>query len=573
MAAAISPQGEALAGAASREPMGWHAIDWHQAHRNVRRLQARIVKATQEGRWGKVKALQHLLTHSFSGKALAVRRVTENQGKRTPGVDGITWNTPDQKATAIHRLRQRGYRPQPLKRVHIPKSNGKLRPLSIPVMACRAMQALYLLALEPIAETLADPNSYGFRPERSPADAIEQCFKSLAKRTSPQWILEGDIRACFDTLSHDWLLARIPLDKAMLQKWLKAGYMENHCLKPTEEGAPQGGIISPVIANLALDGLERCLLERFPKTTIAGRRAKVNLIRFADDFVVTGSSKELLEDEIKPLIVGFMRERGLELSQEKTTVTHIETGFDFLGQHLRKYRCGRRWKLLIKPAPKKVHEVLRTVRSILNEHKQLPAGNLILLLNRVIRGWTQYHRHVVSGKTFSSIDDAIYRALKRWVKRRHSNKPHEWIWRKYFKTVGGKNWVFFGEVSGREIHLLQAATVPIIRHEKVQAAANPFDPAWETYFEHRLDVKMQGNLRGRRHLLYLWKEQNGICPVCHQKITKLTGWHNHHLIWRSKGGPAVTGNRVLLHPTCHMQVHSQGLYVEKPRPSRGVRKT
>lgn len=373
----------------------------------------------------------------------------------------------------------------------------------------------------------------------------------------------------FDTLSHSWLLAHIPLDTAMLQKWLKAGYMEQRRLTPTEEGAPQGGVISPVLANLALDGLERCLLERFPKTTMAGRRAKVNLIRFADDFVVTGSSKELLEQEIKPLIEGFLRERGLELSPEKTTVTHIETGFDFLGQHLRKYRCGKRWKLLIKPAPKQVHELLTTVRGILNANKQLPAGNLILLLNRVIRGWTQYHRHVVSAEAFSSIDDAIYRALKRWVKRRHPNKSHEWIWRKYFKTVGGKNWVFFGEVSGKAVHLLQAASVPIVRHEKVRAEANPFDPAWETYFEHRLDVKMQGNLRGRRYLLYLWKEQNGLCPVCHQKITKLTGWHNHHLIWRSKGGPAVAGNRVLLHPTCHMQVHSQGLYVENPRPTQG----
>lgn len=569
MTAMTAPFGEPLAGAASREPTDWQAIDWHQAHRNVRRLQVRIVQATQDGRWGKVKALQRLLTHSFSGKALAVRRVTENQGKRTPGVDGITWDTPEQKATAITRLRQRSYRPQPLKRVYIPKKNGKLRPLGIPVMQCRAMQALYLLALEPVAETRADPNSYGFRSERSTADAIEQCFNALAKRASSQWVLEGDITSCFDRISHDWLLAHVPLEKGMLRKWLKAGFMEKHCLKPTDEGTPQGGIISPVLANLALDGLERALQRAFPRTK-DGRGPLVNFVRYADDFIVTGRSQELLEREVKPLIEQFMRERGLELSPEKTTVTHIETGFDFLGQNLRKYRCGQHWKLLIKPARKNVQEHLATVRGILKDNKQLPAGKLILLLNRVIRGWAQYHQHVVSKETFSSVDDAIYRALKRWVKRRHPRKSREWIWKKYFKTVAGDNWVFFGEVEGKEVHLFRATSVPIVRHKKVQAEANPFDPAWETYFERRLDVKMERSLRGRRFFLHLWKEQNGVCPVCHQKITKLTGWHNHHRIWRSKGGPDVAGNRVLLHPTCHMQVHSQGLYVEKPHPAKGV---
>jgi RNA-directed DNA polymerase len=220
----------------------WPAINWQSVHRNVRRLQARIVKAEQEGKPGKVQALQRLLTHSFSGKALAVRRVTENQGKRTPGVDQELWDTPQKKTTAINSLQQRGYHPRPLRRVYIPKSNGKMRPLGIPTMKDRAMQALYLLALAPLAEVRADPNSYGFRPERSTADAIDECFMVLSKRNSPQWVLEGDIKACFDRISHEWLVAHIPMDKVMLRKWLKAGYMEQGVRYATDAGTPHGGI-------------------------------------------------------------------------------------------------------------------------------------------------------------------------------------------------------------------------------------------------------------------------------------------------------------------------------------------
>jgi RNA-directed DNA polymerase len=236
---------EVSAGAASRERREWQAIEWHHAHQIVRRLQARIVKATQAGRWGKVQALQRLLTHAFSGKALAVKRVTENPGKRTPGVDGVLWDTPAKKATAIHTLRQRGYRPCPVRRVYIAKPNGKKRPLGIATLKDRAMQALYLLALEPIAETQADPNSYGFRPGRSPADAIGHLHQVLSLPTGAQWILEGDIRSCFDQISHDWLLTHIPMDKTILQQWLKAGFMDKAVLHATEAGVPQGAICTP----------------------------------------------------------------------------------------------------------------------------------------------------------------------------------------------------------------------------------------------------------------------------------------------------------------------------------------
>src|SRR5471030_1631575 len=242
-----------------------------------------MVKAVKAGRHNKAKALQCLLTHSFCGKALAVKRVTENKGKNIPGVDKVTWKTPAAKTNAIASLKRRDYSTLPLRRVMIPKKNSKkTRPLGIPVMKCRAMQALHLLALEPIAETTADLNSYGFRPKRSTADAGEQCFNSLANRTSAQWVLEADIRGCFDEISHEWMLANIPTDTTIFRKWLKAGYVYQNELFPTNAGTPQGGIISPVAMNMTLDGLEARLAEKFPKAKRTG--LKMNMVRYADEF-------------------------------------------------------------------------------------------------------------------------------------------------------------------------------------------------------------------------------------------------------------------------------------------------
>jgi RNA-directed DNA polymerase len=560
------------AGAASHSQIDWHNINWYAVNKNVRQLQARIVQAIQAGRWGKVKALQHLLTHSFSGKALAVRRVTENQGKKTPGVDQVIWNTPEKKTQAIYAMRQRGYHALPLRRVYINKSSGKgRRALHIPVMADRAMQALYLLAIDPIAETTGDPNSYGFRSERSTADAIGQCFNTLAHKHCAQWILKCDIRACFDKISHEWLLTHIPIEKTILKRWLKAGFIDKQALYPTEEGVPQGGIASPVIANLTLDGLERKLREKYPTNTNRARWAKVNMVRYGDDIIITGSSKELLENEIIPLVKQFIGERGLELSPEKTQIKHIESGFDFLGHNVRKYSG----KLLIKPSYKNVKSVLRKVREIMKANKQITAGNLVTRLNPIIRGWTNYYQHVVSKETFSKVDNEIFKALWQWAKRRHPKKTRWWIAEKYFRPIGAQKWAFFGNVINDDgtsptVWIVKSASVPIKRHIKIKGEANPYDPQWEVYFEERLGVKMATNLRGKWQLVNLWKEQRGICPICDQKITKVTGWHNHHIIWRTNGGKDRSNNRVLLHPECHRLVHSRKLDVVKPRSIRSV---
>jgi RNA-directed DNA polymerase len=466
----------------------WDQINWDEVTQEVTRLQARIVKAIQAGRWNKVQALQHLLTRSHSGKLLAVKRVTENAGKRTAGVDGKIWATPMSKLKASRSLTHRGYQPLPLRRVYIPKSNGKKRPLGIPTMLDRAMQALWLLALNPVAETTADPNSYGFRPRRSTADAIEQCFNALAKRDSATWVLEGDIRGCFDNISHDWLLKNVPMDVVVLRKWLHAGFLDKGVLFPTEAGTPQGGIASPVLANLALDGLEDAVHSALGRSKNARQPAKAHVVRYADDFIVTGANRELLEQQVKPAVEEFLAVRGLQLAPEKTSITHITQGFDFLGQNVRKY--GN--KLLIKPAFKSVKALCNKVSEVLGKNKAATQAQVIMLLNPILRGWAMYHRHVVAAATFSRIDHLVWTELWRWAKRRHPQKNARWIKARYFQRQGLRDWVFACRAPGakqtQQFVLLRASTIPIKRHTKVRSEANPFDPAWTEYFQRRSHV-------------------------------------------------------------------------------------
>jgi RNA-directed DNA polymerase len=458
----------------------------------------------------------------------------------------------------------------PLRRVWIPKSHSaKLPPLSIPSRRDRARQALYWLAVDPIADTTADRHSYGFRTERCMADALEQCRIVLSRKNSAPWMLEGDSQSCFDKISHTWLLAHGPMDRRLLRQWLRAGFIEKHVWHPTDTGTPQGGIIAPVLMKLTLDGLQQCLQRRFRRTK--ARNGMVNMVRWTDDFIITGSSKELLEHEGKPLVEAFLGVRGLTLSPEKTRSTHIDEGGDFLGQHLRQYRGT----YLAQPAKKNVKAFLETARALIKSHKQATAGHLILRLHPVIRGWAHSHRHSSSTRTFDKVDSAIFEALWGWAKRRHPNKRPSWVKRQSFGSMGHRHWVFQGDVVGaqgerKSYYLFKAAKMPIKRYTKLKADVNPYDPNWEEYFEHRLGVKMEANLRGRRQLLHLWKAQDGICVVCRQKITTLTGWHNHHIVWRSHGGSDGSENRVLLHPNYHRQVHSHGLTVVKPRPIQGV---
>ncbi|EAA0617925.1 TPA: group II intron reverse transcriptase/maturase [Shigella flexneri] len=527
----------------------WHTINWKRQYRTVRRLQTRIVKATQEKQWRRVKALQRLLTRSFAAKALAVRRVTENSGRKTPGIDGKTWSTPAEKWNAINNLRRNGYKPSPLKRIYIPKSNGKLRPLGIPTMKDRAMQALYLLALEPVAETTADRNSYGFRPHRSCADAIEQVFNNLNRKTSATWVLEGDIKGCFDNISHKWLLEHIPMDKRILRSWLNAGFMEKGRLFTTDAGTPQGAPCSPVLANMCLDGLETILTNRFGrKGTAKASKSKVNYVRYADDFIVTGISREILESEVKPLITAFMQERGLLLSEEKTTVTHINDGFDFLGQNVRKYKG----KLLIKPSKHNLKMFLNKIRATIEGNKTAKTDTLIKRLNPLIRGWTNYHQHVVAAETFRYVNFQLWKKIWRWCLRRHPSRGKRWIRRKYFdeswrlhsKDADGHRWVLY-----------KASTIPIRRHIKIKSEANPYAPEWESYFEKRQALIWLKSQNGRNRIVAIWRKQEKRCPICGQSFSQETGWDIHHIVRKTQGGSDNLDNLVMLHPNCHRQLH------------------
>lgn len=351
---------------------------------------------------------------------------------------------------------------------------------------------------------------------------------------------------------------------------MKAGYLDKNVFNRTEEGTPQGGIISPVLANFVLDKLETEPNNLFPVRK--KEQKQFNFVRYADDFIVTSRTKELLVTEAKPLIKNFLKERCLELSDEKTKITNIAEGFDFLGQNVRKYNG----KFLVKPSTKNIHSFIEKVRNTIRTNQSATAGNLMGLLNPIIRGWANYHRHSSSQRTYDKMDNAIFKALWQWSKRRHPNKNRWWIKNKYFTTQGDNRWVFFGQATDKEgkpkkLHLFRAAIVPIKRHIKVRGEANPYATEWETYFEQRIDVQMEANLQGYKRLLSLWFEQNGICPVCDEKITKITGWHSHHIIYRVHGGTDGNSNRVLLHPNCHRQVHSKGLEVVKPRSARSVK--
>lgn len=437
----------------------WNSIDWKAIKFRVNRLQTRIAKATQNENWNLVKRLMYLLTHSYSTKLLAVRIVTQNHGKRTAGVDGKLWTTASDKMQATLNLTDKHYHAHPLRRIYIPKpGKSTKRPLSISTMSDRAMQTLYALALQPVAETTADTRSFGFRLFKCAQDASIYAFRCLWEDTSSPWILEGDIKGCFDNISHSWLKNNIPIDRSILSQFLRSGFIFDDTFYHTDKGAPQGSPISPLLANMTLDGIENLLKERFPKM-------KVYFIRYSDDFLVITPSKDIA-DKVREIIHDFLAIRGLELSPEKTVITHIDDGFDFLGWNFRKYKG----KLLIKPSQKSIKSITQKLKTIVNKAKSWTQNELIKTLNPVIRGWANYHRHIVAKDTFSKLDSYLWEITWRWGKRRHPNKGHKWVANKYWTSEGTRNWIF----KTQESELLKFSDAQIRRHSLLKLDANPY---------------------------------------------------------------------------------------------------
>ena len=345
----------------------------------------------------------------------------------------------------------------------------------------RAQQACHLLALDPIAETEADEHSYGFRAKRGAHDAIGYVHHILRRKGSPQWILEADIKSCFDKISHKWLEDNVPMDSEVLKTWLKSGYMEGTKLFPSKEGTPQGGIASPTLANITLDGLEKMLKSKFGDKPGQKIRKKVHFCRYADDFIVTGESKELLKDHVWPAITEFLAERGLEMSNEKTHITHIAKGFDFLGQNTRKY--GE--KLLTKPSKKSFKSIKEKLKETISKHSGTVL-DLIYRINPIIQGWCNYHKHIVSRKIYESLDHYIFKLLWKWARRRHPNKGRKWVAKKYFLTSRSKKWVIAAKTKkGTWINQYLASSTQIRRHILIKGKANPYDEEWYSYFEKR----------------------------------------------------------------------------------------
>lgn len=500
------------------EPSDWNAIPWRHHEGNVRRLRQRIFKATRKQDWKTVRSLQRMMLRSWSNTLVSVRQVTQrNAGRCTAGVDGqvaLTAQARMKLAEQLHR-HAKPWTPHPVKRVYIPKANGKLRGLGIPVIADRAQQARVRNALEPEWEARFEPRSYGFRPGRSCHDAIATIFNTLRGRKARRlWILDADLAGAFDHINHDQLLANIGLFPAreMIRRWLVAGVIENGCFAPTGEGAPQGGVISPLLMNVALHGMEPAAEIRYRRcgdSAVETESGSPALVRYADDYLALCHSREQAE-HIEQRLSTWLAQRGLAHNMDKTQITSATTGFDFLGCNIRRYPCG---KLLIKPSKAAVTRIRKRLADEMWSLRGTAPRVIIGRLNPIITGWAAYYRGVVSTQTFHALDDYLWRLTYRWALRRHPNKPRTWVKSRYFGQFHPSRqdkWVFGDRASGA--YLRRFSWTKIVRHQMVTGTASPDDPALTQYWATRRRRQPPPPLD--RSTLRLLQAQNGRCPSC-----------------------------------------------------------
>jgi RNA-directed DNA polymerase len=539
----------------------WKDLNWRKLERVTFKLQKRIFQASERGDVKAVRKLQKTLINSWSAKCIAVRRVTQdNQGKNTAGVDGIKTLNPKQRMKLVGKLKLTN-KGKPTRRVQIPKPGStETRPLGIPTINDRALQALVKLTLEPEWEAKFEPNSYGFRPGRSCHDAIEAIFNSISKKE--KYVLDADIAKCFDRINHKALIDKLhtyPTLSRLIKSWLKAGYMEGKELFHTNEGTPQGGVISPLLANIALHGMEE-RVKQYAETLKGNKRnnrRSLNLIRYADDFVIMHEDLNVVK-KCQEIIADWLGNMGLGLKPSKTKLTHTfkeiegNTGFDFLGFHIQQHKVGNYrsaksgkgtllgFKTLIIPSKAKIKTHLIKIAEIIDTHKTAPQAALISKLNPIIRGWSNYYSTVVSKETFSKVDALTYDKLRAWARTRGKGDINK---DKYWRTVNNRNWCFSTEDG---LELLTHSCTPIVRHTKVKSEASPFNGDW-TYWSKRRGEYPETPKR----VSTLIKKQKGICPHCGLYFSSADIVEVDHIKPKSLGGKDTYDNLQLLHKHCH----------------------
>jgi RNA-directed DNA polymerase len=545
----------------NNQTVEWKDLNWRKLERVTFKLQKRIFQASTRGDVKAVRKLQKTLIRSWSAKCIAVRRVTQdNQGKNTAGVDGVKALTPKQRTNLVGKLKLTG-KAKPTRRVNIPKpGTTETRPLGIPTINDRALQALVKLALEPEWEAKFEPNSYGFRPGRSCHDAIGAIFDSI--RHKAKYVLDADIAKCFDRIDHKALLSKIhtyPTLSRQIKKWLKAGYCVRNELFPTNEGTPQGGVISPLLANIALHGMEE-RVKQYAETLKGQKRTNrqsLSLIRYADDFVIIHEDLNVVR-KCQEIIAEWLRDMGLELKPSKTKLTHTlieidgNVGFEFLGFHVQQhktgaYRCAKNghgtllgFNTLITPSKDKTKLHLAKIADVIDTHKTAPQAALISKLNPIIKGWSNYYSTVCSKETYSKVDMLTWQKLRAWSRTRGKGDINV---AKYWRTVGDRNWCFRTE-DGLELHT--HASTPIVRHIKIKGDASPYNGNWIYWSKRRGEYPETPN-----RVASLIKKQKGVCPHCGLYFTSTDIVEVDHIKPTSLGGKDTYDNLQLLHKHCH----------------------
>ncbi|MBD6621273.1 group II intron reverse transcriptase/maturase [Komarekiella sp. 'clone 1'] len=538
----------------------WNAINWRKANRFVKNLRQRIFRATTERNYKKVRSLQKLMLRSFANILTSVRRVTQqNAGRNTPGIDKVVVKSPATRGKLADELSTFTlWKAKPARRVYIPKSNGKQRPLGIPVVKDRCLQAMVKNSLEPEWEAKFEATSYGFRPGRSCHDAIEKIFSQARPNKRKKWVVDADIKGAFDNISHEFLLkaiGEVP-GRELIKQWLKAGYMEQGVFHETDSGTPQGGVVSPLLANIALHGMEQAIGVKYDyRGYSVGKRA---IVRYADDFAAFCESKEDAEETVRILRI-WLKQRGLELSADKTKIVHLTEGFDFLGFNIRQYRADKTsktgWKLLIKPSKESVGKLRNKLRE---KWLSLRGSNVLAIiksLNPIIRGWANYFRSGVSREIFHSLDRWMFHRAVRYVKHTHPKKPRYWRQSRYWGRLNldrCDRWVFGDKTTG--MHLLKFSWFQIERHILVKGKSSSDDPNLKSYWHKREKAKAKSLTPSKQKIA---KNQGCICPKCGESLFNEEELHIHHIKPKQWGGTDNYGNLQLLHLYCHQQIHAE----------------